>query len=187
MRGGCGRSGIFCTGAGTVARLIHKKRGIAVVGRRLREGRVLASAEQSGLQLLVPREPHQIHRRCVLAAKGMDAATRPLSYLQLKPIQGPAFEGWYCRCVVWLNLSSWSIRKGKPLGPTVVPRPLVCGGKNRAATLDITTSAVNPWRSGTLMRIAYPGILELCQPIGKKIGVAASTLKSYAVCVYFHT
>src|ERR1035441_10940389 len=56
------------------------------------------------------------------------------------------------------------MRKGSPLCPTVVPRPLVCGGKKRAATLDITTSAESPWKSGTLTRIAYPGILELCHP-----------------------
>src|SRR5208337_892227 len=114
----------------------------------------------------------------VSVANGTEPATRPLSYRQLKPTQGAFFLGWYCRCVVWLNFSSWSIRKGSPLCPTVTPRPLVWGGKKRAATLDITTSAENPWKSGTLTRMAYPGILELCHPTGKKIGVAASVLKS---------
>src|ERR1700745_2847501 len=33
--------------------------------------------------------------------------------------------------------------------------------------------------------MAYPGIFELCQEIGKKIGVAPKILKSYALCVYF--
>src|SRR6266478_862815 len=121
----------------------------------------------------------------VSVAKGTAPATNPLSYRQLNPTHGAFFQGWYCKCVVWLNFSSWSMRKGVPLCPTVTPRPLVCGGKNRAATLDITTSAVNPWNSGTLTRMAYPGILELCHPTGKKIGVAPKMLKSYPVCVYF--
>src|SRR5690242_17141040 len=33
-------------------------------------------------------------------AHGTGPATNPLSYRQLNPIQGPSFQGWYCRCVV---------------------------------------------------------------------------------------
>src|SRR5664279_638942 len=36
-----------------------------------------------------------------------------------------------------------------------------------------------------LARSANPGILELCHSIGKVIGVLPSTLKSYALWVYF--
>src|SRR5579864_2625514 len=76
------------------------------------------------------------------AEHGIDPATRPLSYLQLKPTHGPVFHGWYWKCVVWLNFSSWSMRKTAGAGKNGTPP--TCGGKKRAATLDITTSAVNP-------------------------------------------
>src|ERR1017187_3801527 len=69
--------------------------------------------------------------------------------------------------------------------PGVAPIPLTCGLKNLAATLDITTSAVKPWISGTFARMAYPGILEPCHSIGKVIGGWPKMLKSYALCVYF--
>ena len=36
-----------------------------------------------------------------------------------------------------------------------------------------------------LPRMAYPGIFELFHSMGKVIGVSPSTLKSYALCVYF--
>src|SRR6202453_3935020 len=89
-------------------------------------------------------------------------------------------------CVVWLNLSSWSIRKGKPTAtPLVAPAPAICGGKKRAATEDVTKYALKPWVSGTSARMANPGILELCQSMGKVMGVLPSTLKSKALWVYF--
>src|SRR5580704_10245468 len=65
------------------------------------------------------------------------------------------------------------------------PAPATCGVKNRAATLDITTKAVNPWKFGTDPRIANPGILDRAHSIGKVIGVLPRTLKSKALCVYF--
>src|SRR5262249_51993145 len=65
------------------------------------------------------------------------------------------------------------------------PAPPICGVKNRAATLDITTYAVNPCRFVRFVRAVKPGILELCHSIGKVIGVLPSTLKSYPLCVYF--
>ena len=34
------------------------------------------------------------------------------------------------------------------------PTPPICGVKKRAATLDITTNAVKPWKFGTLHAIA---------------------------------
>src|SRR5262249_20113925 len=98
---------------------------------------------------------------------------------------GPRFPNWYCRCVVSLNLSSWSMRKGRPLWPTVTPKPPICGGKKRADTLENTNCAVRPWKLGTLTRPANPGILELCHSMGKVIGVSPSTLKSYPLWVYF--
>jgi hypothetical protein len=58
------------------------------------------------------------------------------------------------------------------------PAPETCGVKNRAATLDITTKAVNPWKSGIDPRIAKPGILDRDHSIGNVIGVLPSTLKS---------
>src|ERR1019366_2382343 len=76
------------------------------------------------------------------AEHGIDPATSPLSYLQLKPSHGPFFHGWYWKCVVWLYFSSWSMRKTAGAGKNGVPA--TCGGKKRAATLDMTTSAVNP-------------------------------------------
>ena len=85
-------------------------------------------------------------------------------------------------CVVWLNLSSWSMRNGVNAVPTVpegtAPAPPICGVKKRAATLEKTISAEKPWKSGTLTRPANPGILELCHSIGKVMGVLPSTLKS---------
>src|ERR1700743_2731344 len=77
------------------------------------------------------------------------------------------------------------MRKGKPPFPTVAPAPATCGGKNRAATEDITTNIDRLWKLGTSARSAKPGIFELCQSIGKEIGVLPSTLKSNALCVYF--
>ncbi len=116
----------------------------------------------------------------VLSPKHGDApATSPLSYRQLNPTHGPCFQNWYCKCVAWLNFSSWSMRKGSPAPvATVAPAPPICGWKNRAATLEKTMSAEKPWISGTLTRPAYPGIFELCHSIGKVIGVLPSTLKS---------
>src|ERR1035437_4253927 len=76
-------------------------------------------------------------------------------------------------------------RKGYPLWPTVAPAPATCGGKKRAATDDITTNADRPWNWGTSTRRSKPGILELCQSMGKVMGVLPSTEKSNALCVYF--
>ena len=114
---------------------------------------------------------------------GTAPATNPLSYRQLKPNHGPFFHGWYCKWVVWLNFSSWSIRNGVISLPVVVPggtapAPPSCGLKNRAATLEKTKRAENPWMFGTLMRPATPGILELCHSIGKVSGVLPNTPKS---------
>jgi len=44
--------------------------------------------------------------------------------------------------------------------------------KYRAATLDITTSAVKPWKFGTLARMALTRILELFHTIGNVIEYA---------------
>src|SRR5580692_6953098 len=77
----------------------------------------------------------------VAAKHGSAPATKPLSYLQLNPSQGPRFHGWYCKCVVWLKISSWSIRK--TLFPTgLMGIPATCGRKKRAATPDMDTRAV---------------------------------------------
>src|SRR5271155_1459637 len=38
---------------------------------------------------------------------------------------------------------------------------------------------------GTVARAAYPGIFDLSHSIGNVMGVSPSTLKSYALCVYF--
>src|SRR5271154_556189 len=77
------------------------------------------------------------------------------------------------------------MRKGNPLCPTVAPAPATCGGKKRAATEDITTKAERLWKLGTSTRRAKPGIFELCQSMGKVIGVLPRTLKSKALWVYF--
>src|ERR1019366_3871915 len=79
----------------------------------------------------------------VAARHGVAPATSPLSYLQLNPNHGPRFHGWYSRCVVWLNTSSWSIRN-TPVAGGMIGSPATCGRKKRAATLDITTCAENP-------------------------------------------
>ena len=42
----------------------------------------------------------------VAAEHGTAPATSPLSNRQLNAIQGPRFQGWYCRCVVELKSSS---------------------------------------------------------------------------------
>src|ERR1017187_8334000 len=75
----------------------------------------------------------------VAAEHGAAPATSPLSYRQLNANHGPRFHGWYCRCVVWLNSSSWSMRKTSfPTG--MMGNPATCGRKKRAATPDITTN-----------------------------------------------
>src|SRR6266566_2101538 len=75
--------------------------------------------------------------------------------------------------------------------PTVpegtAPAPPIWGVKKRAATLEKTMSAENPWKLGTLTRPANPGILELCHSIGNVSGVLPKTPKSYALWVYFQT
>src|ERR1039457_2160747 len=102
----------------------------------------------------------------VAAEHGAAPATSPLSYRQLNANHGPRFHGWYCTCVVWLNSSSWSMRKTSfPTG--MMGSPATCGRKNRAATPDITTNALSPWKSGMLTRPAYPGVLDLLHSIGK--------------------
>ena len=60
----------------------------------------------------------------------------------------------------------------------MVPRPLVCGVKKRAATDEKTICAVKLWIGGTSRRPSKPGILALFQPMGKVMGVAPSTEKS---------
>src|SRR6266566_2388171 len=67
----------------------------------------------------------------------------------------------------------------------VAPAPPTCGVKYRAATLEKTISAENPWRFGTLTRPANPGILDLCHATGNVIGVLPRMLKSYPLWVYF--
>src|SRR5437667_2088333 len=69
--------------------------------------------------------------------------------------------------------------------PGVAPAPLSWGWKNRAATLEKTISAENPWKFGTLTRPANPGILDRSHATGKKMGVFPRMLKSYPLCVYF--
>src|SRR5580693_1612084 len=49
----------------------------------------------------------------------------------------------------------------------------------------MTTNAENPSHVGISARSANPGIFELCQSIGKVMGVLPSTLKSKALWVYF--
>src|SRR5260370_16718436 len=68
----------------------------------------------------------------------------------------------------------------------VAPAPLSCGRKNRAATLEKTIRAENPWKLGTLTRPATPGILDRSHATGKKMGVLPRMLKSYPLCAYFH-
>src|SRR5271156_3775005 len=77
------------------------------------------------------------------------------------------------------------MRKGKPVCPTVAPAPATWGGKNLAETDDATTNALKLWKLGTSARSASPGTFELCQSIGKVMGVLPRTLKSNALCVYF--
>src|SRR5246127_2275904 len=77
------------------------------------------------------------------------------------------------------------MRKTPPGADGVAPAPLICGRKKRAATLEKTVRAENPWMFGTLTRPANPGILELCHATGKKMGVLPRMLKSYPLCVYF--
>jgi hypothetical protein len=84
-----------------------------------------------------------------------------------------------------LNFSSWSMRNTPPGAERTAPAPLTCGRKNRADTVEKTMSAENPCKFGMLTRPANPGILDLSQAIGKKIGVFPRTLKSYALWVYF--
>src|SRR5580698_4023012 len=67
----------------------------------------------------------------------------------------------------------------------VAPIPLICGSKKRADTCESTMNAESPWKFGMVPRTAKPGIFELAHSIGKVIGESPSTLKSYALCVYF--
>src|SRR5260370_36375352 len=100
----------------------------------------------------------------VAAKHGCAPATKPLLYLQLNAIHGKRFAGWYCRCVVWLKSSSWSMRK--TLLPTgMVGIPATCGREKRAATPDINTHAVKTWEFRKLRRNADSGRLILCPSI----------------------
>ena len=118
--------------------------------------------------------------------QGAEPAIETAVVAPVEADQGPRLPGiWYWTWVVWLNFSSWSMRKGKPLCPTVAPAPPLCGGKKRAATDDMTTKAVKLWKFGTSARSAKPGIFELCQSMGKVMGVLPRTLKSKALWVYF--
>src|SRR6266481_2584172 len=72
-----------------------------------------------------------------------------------------------------------------PVPGGTAPAPPSWGVKNRAATLENTKRAENPWMFGTLTRPATAGILELCHSMGKVSGVAPNTPKSYALWVYF--
>src|SRR5580765_5404266 len=67
------------------------------------------------------------------------------------------------------------------------PAPPTWGVKKRAATLEKTKRAENPWMFGTLTRPATPGIFELFHSIGNVSGVLPNTPKSYALWVYFQT
>src|SRR5256712_2819342 len=74
-----------------------------------------------------------------------------------------------------------------PLPGGTAPAPPSCGLKKRAATLEKTKRAENPWKLGTLTRPATAGILEVCHSIGKVSGVVPNTPKSYALWGYFQT
>src|SRR5215831_1262857 len=67
----------------------------------------------------------------------------------------------------------------------VAPAPPSCGVKNLAATLEKTVCAENPWKLGTLIRPAKPGIFDRSHSTGKAIGELPRTLKSKALWVYF--
>src|SRR2546428_6502986 len=83
------------------------------------------------------------------------------------------------------------MRKGvislPPLPGGTAPAPPSCGLKKRAATLEKTKRAENPWKLGTLTRPATAGILGVCHSIRKARGGVPQTAKSYAVWVYFQT
>src|SRR5215470_8134908 len=67
----------------------------------------------------------------------------------------------------------------------VAPAPPSCGVKNLAATLEKTVCAANPWKLGTLIRPAKPGIFDRSHSTGNAIGELPRTLKSKALWVYF--
>src|SRR5437879_12948119 len=71
-----------------------------------------------------------------------------------------------------------------PLPGGTAPAPPSCGLKKRAATLENTKRAENPWKLGTLTRPATAGILELCHSIGKASGVLPQRRTSDAFWVY---
>ncbi len=80
------------------------------------------------------------------------------------------------------------MRNGSPLCPTVAPAPAVCGGKKRAFTEDIRTNAEKPWVAGTSVRSVNPVIFELCQSMGKVMGVLPNHALTSAfehLCVVF--
>src|SRR5580700_6964920 len=74
--------------------------------------------------------------------------------------------------------------RNTPVNGGMMGAPATCGAKKRAATPESITNAVSPWKSGTLARIAYPGIFELLHSIGKVTGVLPTTPKSKALWVY---
>src|SRR5260370_28326684 len=103
-----------------------------------------------GLVFDPPAEAGVAAAHVAVAAKhGSAPATKPLSYLQLNAIHGKRFAGWYCRCVVWLKSSSWSMRN--TLFPTgMIGIPATCGRNKRAATPDILNNPANTRNSSTL-------------------------------------
>ena len=116
---GAMRGGLWSSSSVPAAGICHKRGTVlGVRTRSLAEVAMgvawTAAAKQPCLELLIwQSDTHQVHldRCAVIGRRGHDPATSPLSYRQLKPTHGPRRQGWYCRCVVWLNFSSWSMRK----------------------------------------------------------------------------
>ena len=138
-------------------------------------GRTYAAAEQARLELLVGGQAAagQIHRARWHRATRNRTRDQAAVVSPVEPDPRPAFPGLILQvgCLVEL-LIVVDAENSIPAADGAAPAPPTCGVKNRAATLEKTMSAENPWMFGTLTRPANPGILELCHSIGKVIGVA---------------
>ena len=129
--------------------------------RRSRSGANRA-AEQSGLELLIRAEDRRVHhgvaaRRAVGAvaagaghrARHQAAVIAPVEAHPRAALPGLVLDvGGLVELLVVVDAEDPRRRRG------VAPAPPTCGVKKRAATLENTTSAENPWIFGTLTRPA---------------------------------
>ena len=154
---------------GTCGRDLNKVRSKLRCGTRAGKSHSRRSAHavarQSSLKLLIGSQTSKIdgtagdvrerNRSCDPSAVISPIESKPWSALPGLILQ--------VRCLIKLLIMIDAEDSARSDG--VAPAPPSCGRRKRAATLEKTIRALNPWRFGTLILPAKPGILELCHSI----------------------